>query len=210
MAPVEMRRYMLAECASFRKTSARFGGLSNMAPGYPLKVNAITIKTSEALYQACRFPHLPDVQQLIISEGSPMTAKMKSRPYRARSRPDWLDVRVRIMRWCLRIKLAQNWERFAALLAETGDMPIVEESRRDSFWGAIPSEDGTAAGKNVLGRLLMELRQELRAGDDSRLEKLRLVEPPMVPYALILLQPISLVSNFSRRDRPVQLRVTSD
>src|SRR4051794_19843803 len=109
-APAETRMYNRLECVAFRTTDGRFGGLSNMAPGFPLCVNGTSIRTSEALYQACRFPHLPDVQQLIIEERSPMTAKMKSKPFRKQSRSDWDAVRVKVMRWCLRVKLAQNFE----------------------------------------------------------------------------------------------------
>src|SRR5579859_3354816 len=105
---VEVRTYDPAKAAVFCKTTEGFGGLSNMAGGFPLRVNGINILTSEALYQACRFPHLPEVQRLIIEQKSPMTAKMKSKPYRDQSRSDWDSVRVRIMRWCLRVKLAQN------------------------------------------------------------------------------------------------------
>jgi len=147
----------------FLKTKETFGGLSNMAGGFPLEVNGIPIRTSEALYQACRFPHLPEVQKLIISQKSPMTAKMKGKPHRRNSRPDWDRVRVKVMRWCLRVKLAQNWSRFSRLLLKTGDRPIVEESRRDSFWGAKPINRETLTGMNVLGRLLMELREEARS-----------------------------------------------
>src|SRR5437667_12647655 len=105
----QLRRYARADVIAFRRTTEAFGGLSNMAPGFPLLVNGITIRTSEALYQACRFPNMPDVQRMIIEEKSPMTAKMLSKPYRGESRPDWQSVRVKIMRWCLRLKLAQNW-----------------------------------------------------------------------------------------------------
>ena len=109
---VETRSYERQDSVVFCKTNEEFGGLSNMAPGFPLRVNGIDILTSEALYQACRFPHLPDVQRLIITQKSPMTAKMKSKPYRSQSRGDWDVVRVRIMRWCLRVKLAWNWTEF--------------------------------------------------------------------------------------------------
>ncbi|MFN9866243.1 MAG: DUF1768 domain-containing protein, partial [Pseudanabaena sp.] len=85
----ESRTYNRLECITFRKTAEKFGGLSNMAGGYLLNVNGVKILTSEALYQACRFPHLPEVQRLIIAERSPMTAKMKSKPYRDNSRVDW-------------------------------------------------------------------------------------------------------------------------
>ena len=59
----ETRSYERQGSVVFCKTNEEFGGLSNMAPGFTLRVNGIDILTSEALYQACRFPHLPDVQR---------------------------------------------------------------------------------------------------------------------------------------------------
>jgi predicted NAD-dependent protein-ADP-ribosyltransferase YbiA (DUF1768 family) len=51
---------------------------------------------------------------------------------------------------------------FGKELAETGDKNIVENSAKDSFWGAIPNEAKTQfIGINALGRLLMELREDL-------------------------------------------------
>lgn len=144
----------------FHKTNDSFGGLSNMAGGYLLSINGIKILTSEALYQACRFPHLPDIQRLIIEQKSPMAAKMVGKPYRKESRKDWDELRVIIMEWCLRVKLAQNWDSFGKLLKSTGDLPIVEESIRDGFWGAKPVNDNLLVGANVLGGLLMKLRNE--------------------------------------------------
>lgn len=155
----ELREYIRSEVVRFRKTDEEFGGLSNMAPGFPLRIHGTVVFTSEALYQACRFPHLPEVQRLIISQTSPMTAKMKSKPYRKDSRPDWDAVRVKVMRWCLRVKLAQHPDKFGRLLRATDGKPIVEESLKDDFWGAKPQPDGRLLGQNVLGRLLMELRQ---------------------------------------------------
>lgn len=157
----EHKIYKANECCIFRKTKELYGGLSNMASGFPLKVNGIEILTSEALYQACRFPHLPDVQEKIIKEKSPMSAKMVSKPYRSNSRPDWDDTRIKIMRWCLRVKLAQNFFEFGKLLESTFDRPIVEESSKDDFWGAIrdKQDENILKGTNALGRLLMELRQ---------------------------------------------------
>ena len=173
-----MRTYDRTASVVFLKTNEQFGGLSNMAGGFPLRVNGIRIFTAEALYQACRFPHRPEIQRLIIGQASPMTAKMKSKPHRRDSRPDWNRVRIKIMRWCLRMKLAQNWEKFSALLLATGDRPIVEESRKDDFWGAKRSDDQTLVGMNILGRLLVELREKIRIGErDSFLR----VEPLAIP-----------------------------
>lgn len=187
---LRVRTYSAADCVVFRKTAAAFGGLSNMAPGYPLQINGVRIRTSEALYQACRFPHDPELQRLIIEQRSPMAAKMMTKPHLKKTRTDWDEVRVPIMRWCLRVKLAQNWAKFGELLDGTGDRPIVEESRRDDFWGAKVKGEGTLVGRNVLGQLLMELRDQLRAQDRAQLRR---VDPPAVPNFLLYGHPIGII-----------------
>lgn len=184
----ERRTYIRTECAVFRKTAEAFGGLSNMASGFPVRVNGVHILTVEALYQACRFPHRPEVQRKIIEQRSPMTAKMVSKPFRNDSRPDWDCVRVKIMRWVLRLKLAMHWTQFSELLLSTDDQPIVEDSRRDDFWGAVPIDDITLIGKNVLGRLLMELREEVKQGVE-----LRRVEPPSISDFLLFDEILGVV-----------------
>ena len=191
MEATEYNVYRREECVTFLKTNESFGGLSNMAGGYPLLINNVRILTSEALYQACRFPHKPDVQKLIIGQKSPMTAKMVSKPHRQDSRPDWdiNNTRVRIMYWCLRVKLAQNWEKFSELLRSTENKPIVEESRRDQFWGAKPVDAEILVGENMLGRLLMKLRDQLH---DSEKNSLLIVNPPVNNF-LFMDVPIGVV-----------------
>ena len=170
------REYRRSECVVFRKTHDRFGGLSNMAAGFPLNVNGIDIATSEALYQACRFPYRSDIQREIIAQRSPMTAKMKSKKYRREhTRNDWNRVLVNIMRWSLRVKLSQNWNTFSRLLLDTENRPIVEESMRDTFWGAKPKTDTILEGANILGRLLVELREEVRTHGNQQFV---IVDPP--------------------------------
>lgn len=186
---MELRIYSKQESIVFHKTSEPFGGLSNMAPGFPIEVNGIKIRTSEALYQACRFPHLPKIQKIIIDQFSPMTAKMKSKPYHEKTRRDWLKVRISIMRWCLKVKLIQNWESFGSLLISTGDKPIVEESNKDDFWGAKPKENEMLVGANILGRLLMELRQELI--NDSIPSNH--IKPLNIPYFFLYGNPINSI-----------------
>jgi type I restriction enzyme, S subunit len=155
-APTEYRH---AQCAVFRATRDQWGGLSNMAAGFPVVVNGVQIRTSEALYQACRFPHLPQVQREIIAQPSPLVAKWKSRKHLQDSRHDFLAVNVAVMWWSLRVKLACNIDMFGALLAATGQRTIVEHSGRDRFWGsASTSDDDILVGRNVLGRLLQVLR----------------------------------------------------
>lgn len=203
----ETRTYSRKDCITFRKTAEKFGGLSNMAPGYPLLVNGTGILTSEALYQACRFPHLPEVQKLIIAQRSPMTAKMKSKPYRDQSRSDWERVKVEIMRWSLRVKLAQNWEKFGNLLLSTGDKPIVEDSYKDNFWGAIPVDGETLVGVNALGRLLMELREKFKQQDA---DYLRVVKPLSIPDFLLYGEEIGTINmnvNKERETAKIELQI---
>ncbi len=190
----QLRTYGRGEVVIVYKTKEEFGGLSNMASGYPLQINGVRILTTEALYQACRFPHMPEVQREIIGQHSPMTAKMKSKPHRKDSRSDWNQVRYKVMRWCLRVKLAQNYDEFGQLLLATYDRPIVEQSRKDDYWGAKLADvtGDTLIGQNVLGRLLMELREKLKEDSEGRLKS---VPPLCIPDFLLLGKPIETVTD---------------
>lgn len=186
-----LRTYLRSESVVVHKTKESFGGLSNMAAGFPLRINGFRVPTSEALYQACRFPDLPDVQRVIIAQHSPMTAKMKGKPHRNATRSDWDKVRHNVMRWCLRVKLSQHYKEFGRLLLATKEKPIVEQSRKDEYWGAILLQGGeTLMGENVLGRLLMELREALK--NDTN-ENLRFVPPLGIPNFKLYGEPIEAV-----------------
>lgn len=197
--PKESRVYKKDNSAIFKKNNEEFGGLSNMATGFPLKINSVEIKTAEALYQACRFPHMREIQEKIIDQKSPMNVKMISNANKKNSREDWDIIRIKVMKWCINIKIAQNFIKFGTALHETGLKNIVENSSNDNFWGAIPNEDGTIfSGKNALGRLLMDLRQTFY-GKDSY--SLLYVEPPLIENFLIFNEPIGIIDerqNFIR------------
>jgi type I restriction enzyme S subunit len=190
-----IRTYDRGKCAVFLRTKDEWGGFSNMAGGFQLSVGGVGIRTSEALYQACRFPRFTMIQQEIIDQASPIAAKMKARRSGIESliRPDWMSVRLTVMRWVLRVKLAQNWSTFGSLLTLSGEMPIVEESSKgDDYWGVIPKvgDGGTLIGVNALGRLLMELRQELREKGES----MKVVETPDIEDFLFLGEKIGRIS----------------
>lgn len=175
-----------------------------MAAGFPLQVNGIRFRTSETLYQVCRFPLRPDVQQYIIDEPSPMIAKRKTKPYRDETRPDWDSVRHKIMRWSLRVKLAQHYADFGELLLSTGEEHIVEQSSKDDFWGAFAKPDGILVGQNVLGRLLMELRERLRSDKN---QSLKVVEPLALTDFLLLGNTIKTVDATTDPLEPQQNRL---
>jgi ribA/ribD-fused uncharacterized protein len=162
---ISERIYNAKDVVSFKSTKGAHGGLSNMAPGYSIRVNGVIIPNAEALYQACRFPLFPEIQQEIIEQNSPMTAKMISRKYLDHTRQDWEAVKYDIMYWVLEVKLSQNFDKFSKVLSETSSMPIVELSNKDKDWAAMPSDNNTLVGKNALGRLLMKLREEYITND---------------------------------------------
>jgi ribA/ribD-fused uncharacterized protein len=170
MSNSNIRYYNKNDVIYFKKTNEDWGGLSNMAPGYPIFLNDIIFKNSEVLYQVFRFPEYPMIQAEIIKEISPMTAKMKSKKYMSLSRDDWNRVRTSVMRWVLRAKLACNFDKFSRLLLNTESKSIVEYSSKDDFWGAYKKDD-IFVGQNVLGRLLMELREEIRIVNFYKLKK---------------------------------------
>jgi ribA/ribD-fused uncharacterized protein len=157
---VTERTYNKNEVVLFKSTKAIHGGLSNMASGFSVRVNGILIPSIEALYQACRYPLFPAIQQEIIEQNSPMTAKMISKKYISHTRQDWEHVKYDIMYWALQVKLSQNYVKFSKVLLETGTKPIVELSNKDKDWAAIERNNNILVGKNALGRLLMKLREE--------------------------------------------------
>ena len=182
------RIYEQRKVITFSSTKGKFGGLSNMAPGYSLFVNEINIPNSESLYQACRFPLFPDIQEEIINKKSPMDAKKISRKYIKYTRQDWESVKFDIMRWSLQIKLIQN-NAFRNLLKLTNEKTIVEFSTKDKVWAATPSNEGYLEGKNALGRLLMELRQNYIINNND----LNYIEPLNIPAFILFNNQIGKV-----------------
>ncbi len=182
-----MREYKIKEVVTFAKTEAKFGGLSNMSPNYPLFVNEVNIQSSEILYQVCRFPLFPSIQEEIIRTQNPMDAKRVSRKYNHKTRQDWESVKFKIMRWCLEVKLIQNFDKFSELLLSTENAVIVEYSKTDTIWGAIPDIDGHLKGKNALGRLLMELREKIKSG---QINSKSTIYPPNISALLLFNNPI--------------------
>ena len=160
-----MRIYARNQVCSF--TRAAWGAFSNFQPlAVPIAAGPWTFATSEHAYQACKFPARPDVQQRIAEAPTAREAAAIGRAPGLGIDPRWNAQRVDVMRWVLRMKREANRAEIDAVLAATGDRPIVEVSMRDPWWGARPVAD-RYEGRNVLGRLWMELRQQLRDRDPA-------------------------------------------
>ena len=156
---LQKREYDKSNTIAFRKTTEPFGGLSNMASGYPIEWKFITVKSSEALYQALRYPNNCNIQAEILLQTNAMSAKMISKKYLKHTRDDWEEIKYKIMKLCLELKLISNWDLLHDLFILTENKNIVELVYDDSVWGA-KDIGNQYFGENALGRLLMGLREK--------------------------------------------------
>lgn len=113
--------------------------------------------TVEHQFQAAKMASLEDSAKIINCK-TPGQAKRLARKYPMRS--DWEETKVSIMKLLVRRKFRNNKELGKKLL-ETGDA-ILEEGNNwnDNFWGVCPP--GSPNGQNMLGKILMEVRSELK------------------------------------------------
>jgi ribA/ribD-fused uncharacterized protein len=80
--------------------------------------------------------------------------RMRSKPLRH----DWASVKDNVMREAVLAKFRQHADIRATLLG-TGDALLVEHTRNDRYWG----DGGDGTGRNMLGTILMETREQLRS-----------------------------------------------
>jgi ribA/ribD-fused uncharacterized protein len=124
----------------------------------------IRFQTSEHAYHFERFWNAtPQVtagmaRDFICNTTSAHEAFRYAQDNKGWQRQNWDEVKVDAMRDILREKSAQH-EYVRRKLLATGDRELIEDSWRDDFWGWGPNRDG----KNMLGKLWMEVRSELRA-----------------------------------------------
>ena len=139
----------------FYKVHDDYGFMSNFAP-YPFSDGNKIWPTSEHYFQAQKFL-IPEIQEKIRQIASPMDAALEGRNRQNPLRPDWEEIKDEVMLQALRMKFSQHPEIAKELLA-TGDAIIIEHTRNDAYW----ADWGDGSGKNKLGLLLMQVREELK------------------------------------------------
>lgn len=131
--------------------------LSNFS-AFKLWWKDLMFDTSEAAYHWEKFPGRGEIQERIRTAASAHEAFKIAEHFRALRLDDWDLMKVGIMGKILRAKADQH-EYVRRKLLATGDRELVENSWRDDFWGWGRNRDG----RNMLGRLWMEIRAELRS-----------------------------------------------
>jgi hypothetical protein len=129
--------------------------LSNFYPAQ-VEFERITFPTLEHAFQ---FAGTQDAARREQIRQAATPGKAKRLAHKAPLREDWPAAKVGVMRELLKQKFAAAELR--QQLIETGDREIIEGNYwQDNFWGVCTC--GTCTdGQNTLGRLLMEIRQEL-------------------------------------------------
>src|SRR5262249_50711082 len=145
------------DVVNFYNVSDDFGQFSNFAP-FPIDLDGQRWPTSEHYFQAQKFED-DAYRQKIRKVSSPMQAARLGRDRKQKLRREWESVKVGVMRRAVLAKFTQHEELRTQLLS-TGEARIVEHTENDDYWG----DGGDGSGKNMLGRILMEVREQLRAG----------------------------------------------
>ena len=154
--------YPIAQSVFFHKKTDSHWILSNMA-SCPLEIEGIQFKSSEHLFQTLKFATPKSIIAVYQSSNAKMTAKHYQK-LGGHRREDWEQILVDVMKFCLQQKYDQCLE-FREELESIKGYNIVElqnskrdkETSRANAWG-VKTKGENYEGPNLMGRLLMELR----------------------------------------------------
>ena len=114
-------------------------------------------KTSEHYFQAMKFFPLEEHMEKVRFTKAPGQAAKMGRDRKLPLRKDWEEVKDDVMYEAIYAKFTQN-SKLNKVLLGTEDKILVEHTTNDFYWG----DGGDGSGKNMLGILLMKLRDDLR------------------------------------------------
>lgn len=143
----------------YRASDVPYGAFSNLYRR-PIEFEGQMFATSEHAYQAGK-ARKPAVREWLMAAPSPSLLAMAAHGlYYWDVAPGWSRTKFDRMRGVLRAKFSQHAD-LRELLLSTGDARLVEGATIDNevnrLWGEV-----NGVGKNMLGVLLMELREQMR------------------------------------------------
>jgi ribA/ribD-fused uncharacterized protein len=149
--------YPVSECIAIRKVKDPWGIFGNFSPT-PIIINNVVFKTSELLFQLMKFKDEEPVIAVYNANNPKMTTKHWEKTHR---REDCGKMIVDAMKFCLTQKYEQS-EEFRQELERSKGKYIVEDQtsfpkKTPDTWG-VKQQGDDFVGPNLLGRLLMELR----------------------------------------------------
>lgn len=120
----------------------------------PVKYDGISYLNNEAAFQAQKTKTREE--RYAFSLLDPSAAKRRGRHVDLRD--GWDNIRITIMKDIVKAKFSQNEELAEKLLATDDEYLMEGNTWGDRFWGTVNGE-----GRNQLGIILMQVRNELKA-----------------------------------------------
>ncbi len=143
----------------YHQNEKPYGCFSNFSP-HGFDLDGAWWPTSEHYFQAQKFAGTPHVETVRLAP-TPMAAANVGRDRSLPLRADWDQVKDDVMRRAVLQKFTAH-PSIRAILLGTGDETLIEKTTYDYYWGI--GTEGT--GKNMLGQILMEVRETLRQQSD--------------------------------------------
>jgi ribA/ribD-fused uncharacterized protein len=144
----------MSKIINFYTTKGEHGYFSNFSR-YPVKIKGKIWPTTEHYFQAMKFEGTVHEAEIRKAD-NPMQAAQMGRDRKRPLRTDWEIVKNNIMKEAIRAKFTQHSDLKNKLLSTNGSI-LVEHTVNDKYWG----DGGDGSGKNMLGKILMEVRDEL-------------------------------------------------
>lgn len=123
---------------------------------HPIVIDNKKYPTNEHYFQSVKFID-KNYQEKIRLSKTPKEAKILGSSRKFKIHDNWDSKRIEVMKKALNAKFNQHIN-LQELLLSTENAKLVEDSPTDYFWGCGKKKNG----KNMLGILLMEIREELK------------------------------------------------
>lgn len=155
---------MADEIRFYRASEKPYGAFSNLYRR-EVEFEGEVFVTSEHAYQAGK-ARKPEVKKWLMAAPSPSLLAMAAHGlYYWDVAPGWSTTKFDRMKNVLRAKFTQH-DDLRELLLSTGEARLVESATVDNevnrTWGEV-----NGVGRNMLGKLLMEIRDELRSSEGA-------------------------------------------
>ena len=142
----------------FHQKVTKFKQFTNYFP-VRLNLNGKVWPSAEHYFQAMKFPDNPVYQETIRTAKTPAQAKALGTNESIPIRPDWTTYRDKVMLMTIREKFSDRHPELKEMLLSTGSAVLRDASPMDNYWGIGKKK----LGQNKLGKILMQVRDELRA-----------------------------------------------
>lgn len=153
--------YPADKTAAFCEVAGEWGVFSNFAQ-IPIVVDGVCFYCAESLFQVMKFSDSEARKTIFSLKGQALKMKAKRFEKTVGVRPDWGEVIVDVLKFCLMKKFEQS-EPFRTELERSHGLFIVEDQSRftksaDTYGAKLTAGGKEFSGPNLMGRLLMELR----------------------------------------------------